>query len=84
MLSLATRASAGEFACHVLIVGMKPAVVLIETDTREHATRMAAGLRARAGDGSRAQVVRVIQCIDRLSEQFADPRAQQLFIEHGL
>jgi hypothetical protein len=84
LFALAARASAGDFACYVRIAGDKPAITLIETDTREHALRMAAGVTARAGDGSRGPVVRVVQCIDRHREQFADSHAQNLFSEHGL
>ena len=76
-MTAAGVATAGDYGCHVEIVNNKPAIVLVDTDSNASAERAAAGAKARAADGTRGPVVRVVQCIDRLSGRFFDPQIQQ-------
>lgn len=83
-LARAEPATTGSYACHVRIAGDKPAIVLVETASRERAAQMAGRATARAADGTRARVQAVLRCIDRRREHFAEPQAAQLLEQHGL
>lgn len=76
-MAAAGVAAAGDYACHVQIVKDKPAIVLIDAGSSAAATDIAGRVKARAADGTRAPVVRVVQCIDRLSGRFSDAQMQQ-------
>lgn len=69
--------AAEDFACHVLTQGERAAVVLVDTGSKSDASQMAAHARARV-NGTPSPVIRVVQCILRKSERFADPQAQRL------
>jgi hypothetical protein len=76
-MSAAGVATAHDYACHVQIVKDKPAIVLVDTDSDANARRAAAGAEAKAADGTRGPVVRVVECIDRLNGRFSDRQIQQ-------
>ena len=76
LMTVAGVASAGEYACHVEIAKNKPAIALVDTDSNANAERAAAGATARAADGTRGPVERVVQCSDRLTGRFSDSQVQ--------
>lgn len=76
LLGSATVA-AEDYACHVLTQGEHAAVLLVDTQSRADASRMAAHAKVRI-KGAPSPVIGVVQCILRNSERFADPKAQRL------
>lgn len=74
---------AEDYACHVLTEGERAAVLLVETDTKANASRMASHAKVRV-KGTPSPVIRVVQCISRNSERFASPDAQRLLDSKSL
>ncbi len=77
-MAAAGAGTAGDYACHVEIAGERPAIVLVDTDTKPNAERAATGAEVRAAGGKREPVVRVVECIARPGARLADPKAQAL------
>ena len=69
--------AAEDYACHVLTEGEQAAVLLVDTQGKADASRMAAHAKVRV-KGTPSPVIRVVQCILRNSERFASPDAQRL------
>lgn len=75
--------AAEDYACHVLTEGERAAVLLVDAQSKTEASGMAAYARARV-NGTPSPVIKVVQCIQRNSEQFASPEAQRLLDSMGL
>ena len=69
----------GEFACQVLTAGGNYALKLIQSDTMDEAIATAKNRRVKVTDQVWADVVEVVQCIDRSEERFSDPAFQAVY-----
>ena len=79
LLVAAMPLHAEDFACYVRFPTQKPAIVLIETGTVANAVQVASRARSKGPVRQREHVKEVVECIPRLTGQFADPAAQRLF-----
>lgn len=69
----------GEYACQVIAAGGHIGLVLVQADTRLLAEKAALGAEAFTMDKTRSPATRVVQCIRRGEETFADYQFQQFF-----
>jgi hypothetical protein len=81
MASLGSVAAmpANEYACQVIAAGGQIGLVLVQADTRALAEKAALGADAFTMDNARSPATRVVQCIRRGAETFADYQFQQFF-----
>jgi hypothetical protein len=70
---------AEEFACYVRFPTAKPSIVLVETATAANAAKVASRARSKGPVRQREHVKEVVECIHRLTGQFADPAVQRMF-----
>jgi len=79
LLCAASPLRAEEFACYVRFPTVKPSIVLVETGTAANAAKVASRARSKGPVRQREHVKEVVECIHRLTGQFADPAAQRMF-----
>ncbi len=69
----------GEYACQVIAAGGLIGLVLVQADTASLAEKAALGAEAFTMDKTRSPATKVVQCIRRGEEKFADYQFQQFF-----
>ena len=69
----------GEFACQVTVQSGGIGLVLVQADTKALAEKAAVGADAFTTDNSHSPALRVVQCIQRGEERFADYQFQQFY-----
>jgi hypothetical protein len=75
----------GEFACQVETTEGEMGLVLIQSDTREQARAAARVGTVTTGDGGRAAVAEVVQCITRRTdERFRDADFHMQYLQTPL
>jgi hypothetical protein len=69
----------GEYACQVIAAGGLIGLVLVQADTLLEAEQASLGAEAFTMDKTRSPATKVVQCIRRGEEKFADYQFQQFF-----
>jgi hypothetical protein len=69
----------GEYACQVIATGGLIGLVLVQADTLLEAEQASLGAEAFTMDKTRSPATKVVQCISRGEEEFADYQFQQFF-----
>jgi hypothetical protein len=79
IMNAAAVMPSGEYACQVVAQGGRIGLVLVQADTKALAEKAAVGAEAFTTDNIRSPATRVVQCIARGEERFADYQFQQFY-----